>query len=449
MSPLGGGERLLAAFPASATPISWSPDGRWLAAVRHAAGIHLVPTSGGEPIAATSPAPGAWEVSPAFSPDGRHLAYASCVGDPPPACAVHVLPLGPDGGPRGPSRRLTDERDWIQGIDWTRDGRAVLYADGGLWRVPAEGGAPPERVGLAGDGVSHVGAARGADRLVLTRLRWGPDVYRLAPGGSPAPLIVSTSADIYPEYSPDGSRIAFASDRAGEALDIWLAAADGTSPARLTRGPARGSSSPRWSPDGKAIAFDVQGHDGRYDVWTIGVDGSSLRQLTRDPANDFMPSWSRDGRFVYFASNRTGRNEVWRAPASGGTEERVTGEGGCASQEGLDGRTLYYLRSWGSDALLARPTAGGPERILVPCVDQRSFAVGPDGLYHVQCSEDGTPEGTRRVLHLLDPATGRDRAIGAFESQWTGGLSVSPDGRSVIYSSGALAKDLLMIEDFR
>jgi Tol biopolymer transport system component len=274
-------------------------------------------------------------------------------------------------------------------------------------------------------------------------------VFRLAPGGSPAPLIVSTSADIFPEYSPDGSRIAFASDRAGEALDIWLAAADGTSPARLTRGPARGSSSPRWSPDGKAIAFDVQGHDGRYDVWTIGVDGSSLRQLTRDPANDFMPSWSRDGRFVYFASNRTGRNEVWRAPASGGTEERVTGEGGCASQEGLDGRTLYYLRSWGSDALLARPTAGGPERILVPCVDQRSFAVGPDGLYHVQCSEDGTPEGTRRVLHLLDPATGRDRAIGAFESQWTGGLSVSPDGRSVIYSSGALAKDLLMIEDFR
>ena len=457
-SPLGGGERLLADFPASATPMSWSPDGAWLAAVRatvegesppRPSGVHLLPASGGEPIAITSPSPGSWEVAPAFSPDGRRLAYASCVGTPPPACEVYVVALDADGRPRGASRRLTNEGAWIQGLDWTRDGRAIVYGAGGLGRVLAEGGAPSERLELAGDGVSDVAVARGADRLVFTRLRWEPDVYRLTPGGSPAPLITSTSIDAFPQYSPDGSRIAFASDRAGGPLEIWLAGADGTNAVRLTRGSARGGSSPRWSPDGRSIAFDVQGADGRCDVWTIRVDGSGLRQLTRDPANDYMPSWSREGRFVYFASNRTGRNEVWRVPASGGAEERVTGDGGCVPQEALDGRTLYYLRSCASDALLARPTAGGPERTLVPCVDTRSFAVGPGGVHHVHCAEERDADAARRVLHLLDPETGRDRAIGAFESQWTGGLSVSPDGRSVIYSSGAFSTDLMMIENFR
>ena len=86
---------------------------------------------------------------------------------------------------------------------------------------------------------------------------------------------------------------------------------------------------PRWSPDGRSIAFDSQAEDGRFDVWTIGVDGSGLRQVTHDPADENTPSWSRDGRFLYFESNRTGRLEIWRVARAGGAEEQVTHEGGC------------------------------------------------------------------------------------------------------------------------
>ena len=140
--------------------------------------------------------------------------------------------------------------------------------------------------------------------------------------------------------------------------EIWLADADGSNPTRLTRGPGRWQGSPRWSPDGRSIAFDSQAENGHVDIWTIGVDGSGLRQVTHDPADDIVPSWSRDGRFIYFSSNRTGRLEIWRAAAGGGAEEQVTREGGCSPSRAVDGRTLYYQRSCqGASALLALPTA--------------------------------------------------------------------------------------------
>ena len=58
------------------------------------------------------------------------------------------------------------------------------------------------------------------------------------------------------------------------------------------------------------------------------MDGSGLRQITRDPADENMPSWSRDGRFVYYGSNRTGRYEIWRVASGGGTEKQLTHNGG-------------------------------------------------------------------------------------------------------------------------
>ena len=87
-----------------------------------------------------------------------------------------------------------------------------------------------------------------------------------------------------------------------------------------------------------------------------------------------MPSWSRDGRFLYFVSNRTGRDEIWRVAVGGGTEEQITREGGSGPPlESFDGRTLYYQRPSDS-ALVARPTAGGRERTVLRCVDLGNYA---------------------------------------------------------------------------
>jgi serine/threonine protein kinase/Tol biopolymer transport system component len=463
VSPLGGPERRLSDFPTEGRP-SWSPDGRWLAAA-HAegdatpqpTGIFLFPADGGESRPLTLPKPPAFDRDAAFSPDGGALAYASCKGGRgAPACQVHVLPLDRQGRPRGTARRLSGQRFLSDGLAWTRDGRWILYGTAGgavsrLWRVRADGGAPPERLELAGLGARQPSTASSRDRLVFTRVHaeWG--IRRLQVGGTAAWLIESTFTDILPQYSADGRRVAFSSDRADERGEIWLADADGTNVARLTRGPGRGQGSPRWSPDGRLIAFDSAGEDGRYDIWTIRVDGSGPRRVTFDPADENMPSWSRDGRFLYYGSNRTGRYEIWRVPVAGGPEEQVTREGGFLPFESLDGRTLYHMRADGDAPLLARPTSGGGERTIAPCVTRWGYAVGPRGAFHVDCRTSEGPAASHRALRHWDAATGRDRiASPDFEpDRDIAGISASPDGATLIYAPAVIRSDLMMIENFR
>jgi Tol biopolymer transport system component len=459
VSPFGGPERRLLDFPAGG--LSWSKDGRWLAAAKAprtdpAGGIDLISVATGERRAVTSPKPRAFDACPALSPDGRALAYASCEGGGAgvTVCDIHVQALDDQLRPRAEARRLTRQAGWIQGVAWTRDGRSIVYGVNAipnpyLWRVRADGSAPAYRIELAGRGSLWPSTARGRDRLAFTRSLWDVDIWRVRLGSPPAPIIESTFNDMWPQYSPDGLRIAFESGRTGERDEIWLTDADGSNPTRLTRGPGRSQGSPRWSPDGRSIAFDSGPENGRSDIWTIGTDGSDLRQVTSDPADEIIPSWSRDGRWVYFSSNRTGRHEVWRALATGQGEEPVTREGGCAPFESRDGRTLYYLRGCQGAALLARPTGGGNERTIVPCVDNWNYAVGPQGVFHVDCTPPGVPNASQRVLRLWDAATGRDRPVATIEGAWVAGVSASPDGRTVLWGRSTAASDLVMIENFR
>jgi Tol biopolymer transport system component len=340
---------------------------------------------------------------------------------------------------------------WIVGLAWTRDGHSIVWGGAGdsqLWRVDADGGTPPEPVDLAGTGARAPSTARGQDRLAFTRYRWAPDVYRLPLDGSPTPLIESTAVDWFPQYSPDGRRIVFESGRTG-AEEIWLAEASGSNSTRLTHGPGRHQGSPSWSPDGRTVAFDSRGQDGHWDIWTIGVDGSGLRQVTRNPADENMPSFSRDGRFLYFSSNRTGHDEVWRIAVAGGAEEQVTREGGCIPFESLDGRTLYYMRRCQHDALLARPSGGGKERTIVGCVNGKEYAVTSRGVFYVGCETEGGPTGALWTLRFRDTASGEDRPVASLAAAWLGGVSVSPDGQTVIYGRGIQGFDLVMIENFR
>src|SRR4029453_16142175 len=114
------------------------------------------------------------------------------------------------------------------------------------------------------------------------------------------PFSSSTRIEGSSRFSPDGSRIAFASLRSGTP-EIWLAGSDGSGLRQLTTLGGTGVLLGGWSPDGAQIAFEAA-IDGNTDVYLVGADGGHLRRLTIEPSIDGVPAWSRDGQWIYFAS---------------------------------------------------------------------------------------------------------------------------------------------------
>jgi Tol biopolymer transport system component len=463
ISPLGGADRKVSDQPVVG-PLSWSPDSRWLVtgAPRNYTlirsdlprGIRLVDVSSGEARSVTAPTEPTYHSVPAFSPDGGRLAYACCSSGY-MNCHLEVSEIGTDGVKKGTARRVTRGVIWPWGLAWTRDGASLVYGDGlsgyRLWRVSIRGDEPPRQIEIAGFDASWPAIAPSRDRLAFSRSGIQEDVYRFEAGRPAVAVIASSFSDYNPHLSPDGSRLAFSSMRGGGGDEIWLAAADGSNPTQLTHGPGLWQGSPRWSPDGRRIAFDSYGEDGQWDIWTIDADGGSLRRLTSDPAAHNSPTWSHDGRFVYFSSDRAGTETIWRVPLAGGTEEQVTHTGGGRCEEAADGKTLFFQRAtvWDSP-LLAVSLASGQERTVIDCVPRFSYALGQAGIYHLSCG--GDPRAV--PLWLRDTASGRDRLLGTLERPATVrglmGLTVSADGKTILYTKQiGEGNDLVLIENFR
>jgi Tol biopolymer transport system component len=459
ISPLGGPEHKLADCrparpPSGSAPISWSPDGKWLAVAeldpQGKNGIFLVPVERGEKRRLTSNST-ALDYCPAFLPDGRFLAYAS--GSDEYSCNVNLLELGPDLLPKGQARRLTHQGVYLNGIAWTADGRSLVYGATRelgvttyLWRLPVSGAAEPERLELAGPQARHPAISRVGKRLAYTQGGLDTDIWKFEAGAPTKNFISSTLRDYNPQFSPDGKRIAFSSNRSGT-HEIWVSNRDGSNPVQFTDGLARYQGTPRWSPDSRWIAFDSQGEDEHWDIYVIDAAGGQPRRFTPYPSDEAVPSWSRDGKWVYFASNRSGRHEIWRIPAAGGESVQVTDNGGYVAFESWDGKTLYYTKDTGAGGpLFAKSLAGGPERQILDSVVSRAFVVVEDGIYHIARTDK---EGAY-PLQFFDFATGKSRVLTTIEGQREPGLAVSPDRKTVLFSvSKPINYDLMLIENFR
>ncbi len=457
ISPFGGADRKVS--DQAGGPLSWSPDSRWLATGSPVyyrlmrsdlpRGIRLVDVSSGETRSVTAPTEPTYHVMPALSPDGRRLAYASCSAGW-ASCHLEVSELGPEGVARGTARRVTRGGIEPWGLACTRDGRSLVYGDEvsghRLWRVSIQGDGRPRRIEIAGFGAAWPAIAASRDRLAFVRPGSHRAIYRFEVGRPAEAVVVSSFNDYNPHLSPDGKRFAFSSMRGGAGDEIWLAAADGSNPTQLTHGPGLWQGSPRWSPDGRRIAFDSYGEDGQSDIWTIDADGGSLRRLTSSPAPHNSPTWSRDGRFVYFSSARPGTETIWRVPVAGGPEEQVTHTGGARCEEAADGQTLFFQRApFGDSPLLAVSLAGGQERTVIDCVRTWGYALRQAGIYHFGCGGD---PGAVPLL-LRDTATGRDRLLGTLDRPG-GGLTVSADGKTILFTKVVgEGSDLVLIENFR
>jgi Tol biopolymer transport system component len=246
-------------------------------------------------------------------------------------------------------------------------------------------------------------------------------------------------------FSPDGTRIALSSSRSGN-NEIWVSNADGTQPLQLTSSGGRHAGSAQWSPDSHWIVYDAVTPSQTRDIFIVDATGGRPRPLVVHPAQDRVPSWSRDGKSIYFTSNRAGRDEIFRVPVSGGDPTQVTDQGGYVAFEAPDSATLYYTKtSSGPSPLFARPLAGGPERQVLDSVFNRSFVVAADGIYFIEVADDG-----RFSMKFLELASGKMRILTQIDGLPDLYLSISPDGQRALYTlreqTGA---DLMLIENFR
>jgi len=427
--------------------LSWTSDGKRLVAAHggpEGGSLHLVPVDQGKERLLLSSSGSL--VSPAVSPDGRLLAYGAC--ERPYACHVFVATLGPETLEGSPRRLTREAHNNLQGITWYRDGRSLVYSAEGmgwLFGVPVSGNSPPERLQIPGRGARDPAASPVADRIAFSR-EDNPDdqdIWRLERGKPARPLIAHTVRDTFPEFSPDGKRLAFCSKRTGRG-EIFVADADGSNPVQVTSGLGMGQGSPAWSPDGRRIVLDSIQPDRTAVIFVVGSDGGAAQQLTESQADDYRPVWSPDGRWIYFTSNRSGRFEIWRVPAEGGDPTQVTDRGGFAPRFSPDGRTLYYLRQEDRGPLLARPVAGAEERRAVDAVSRTEYVVREDGIYYF--TDVG---GRTSSLRFLDLATGRSRELAVVDHAGAG-LTVSPDGKTVLYGVRKPPNaDLMLIENFR
>jgi Tol biopolymer transport system component/DNA-binding winged helix-turn-helix (wHTH) protein len=473
--PLGGAERRLRVLGpripmgevGAPAPISWTPDGRWLAvADRDSAGepraIWLISIDTGERRRLTSPPdPAVADSNPSVSPDGRWLAVSrgrvSQYAQRP-----HVLPLTEGWKPGAGPQPLRAAANSISGIAWASP-KEIVYSGGGgatghLWRVDVSGQKAPIRLGFSEDALSPSISA-GSHRLAYAWRIPESHIWRLdTVTGERQPLIVARGVQAFPHYSPDGKRIAFASTRGGD-HEIWTCDAGGAHCVQMTamHGPQTGA--PHWSPDGRWLAFDSR-PEGLAQIYKLRADGGTPARLSSGQSNDFTPSWSPDGRWIYFASDRTGRAEIWKMPAEGGPATQLTMDGGLWPEATADGESIYYAKI-GRPGLFQLPAGGGEEKIVIDRLPfPQAWALTARGLYFFEAPRDGPQEpALAGFRYARAPVVMRFQEFGASASKQVAeveaehvpnlGMCVSPDGRFVAAAWFQTRGDVMLVERFR
>jgi Tol biopolymer transport system component len=457
ISALGGSERKLADLRVRPTQISWTPDGEYVvldtslsAATQEIVRV-AVKSSETSTLLSKPLREGRYQF-PVVSPDGKYLAFAGATGRTGPGWHLHVVPLTSAGTPSGEPRRVTIDQTAYTGVAWASDSRSIVYSgqfSRQLWRVPLTGAA--ERL-LTGVMAGSPSIASAGARLAYVADNINPDLWKSESGGPPIQFASSSFADYDAQFSTDGSKIAFVSGRSGN-LAIWVANADGSSAVRLTQEAGKRPGSPHWSPDDRRIVYDTQLDDGHSRIFIIDAAGGRPRRLTSTTGEDdeALPTWSRDGKSIYFRWDQSGRNEIWRAPADGGPAVQVSRNGGSAPWESWDGQTLFYTTGSGmSRELLAIPVGGGAERRIIEGVAAWLYFPARDGVYFVARLSSNDPH--RYEVRFAETATGTTRVVSRIESRGTfPSLTVSPDGKTVVHSGipTSANADLMLLDHFR
>jgi TolB protein len=205
-----------------------------------------------------------FQVDPAWSPDGRRIAFASRRDG-----ASHIFVMRPNGDDvRHVTFASTQDDD---DPTWSPDGGRIAFGREGALFVARAAGGPPRRLG----------------------------------GG------LGNAAD--PAWSPNGKLVAYDYRRPGYSIrEIWVMGANGRHPRQVTRLGAV-SARPTWSPDSRRLAFHSNARGGHYEIYSIGIDETGLRRETHSDFDTIEPAWSPDGKEIAFSRD----GAIWTVDRAG------------------------------------------------------------------------------------------------------------------------------------
>ena len=436
--------------------LDWSPDGKILAFTESQDRTHtwiaLLSLSDSTTRRLTSPSDQELDYGPAFSPDGSTVAFVRGI------VAGVVADLYVVSAAGGAPKRLTHDNTWLwPPPTWTPDGRDIVFSSmrGGLaslWRIAASGGTPRPVVGVGGNAFSP-SISRKGNQLVYQEMDQKNSIWRLNlrdekdRQGSPAVVISAKGPNLArAHFSPDGKKIAFESDRFGYP-EIWACDNDGSNCGQLTslHGTAGAAS---WSPDGRYIAFEFRPKE-HSEVYLVEVGGGLPRLLATLPgADNGGPNWSRDGKWIYFYSDRGGSVQLWKIQLDGRPPVQVTKHGGVVATESADGRFLYYAKL-DVPGIWRMPLQGGEETLILdqPYVPFAwwDWALGRNGIYFINFETKPNP-----TIGFFEFATHKIIPIWTFTKSPFVGLSISADGSSILYAQNDfLRSDIVLVKNFR
>ena len=486
--------------PALRLSAAWSPDGRSIAISRvnvaeQDGGVYLLPPTGGpERKLASRGNTSGWGNEISWSPDGKYLAYLDDTKDPKSSLSIwlYLLRLDtlertpvktgcdtvftPSFSPRGDylawvcrdtqaifsvnAQRLSDGRtlhmaqiqeDGIAGMAWLGDGRRILFSAyfGNLWETSLVRPGEAQKLPF-GHEAGDIAVSLASHRLVYVQGVTKTNIWRLDLQASPpkaSKLIVSSRQQESPSISPDGSKIAFESDRTGSD-EVWVCDADGSNPIQLSSFGVQFTGTPRWSPDGRWIAFDSRA-GGEANIYLVDPQGGVPRKLEIDIHGNSVPSWSHDGKWIYFNNGDDAATQsVWKVPSSGGHAVQIAQAHATYPIESPDGQYVCFVRNkrlWrvGTDGSSPEILRGMPE---VNYQGDEWFPFG-SGIYFMNHS------GAKAVIEFLDLKTEKVRRVYELEKPvpvWIGGMPVSSDGRWLFFPQlDEQSSNLMMIENWR
>lgn len=394
----------------------------------------------------------AWVCMPAWSPDGKRIAFAAEQRD----AQGFLLRLVVIDAATGQTKQIRSPRwNWVQHIAWTGDNAALAVVAQErdspfrqIWSIPVNGG-NVRRVGNDLDNYLSASITADSTQLVSVQVRTESNIYVAGARNLTRPTQITPGSGRYFDLSwtPDGS-VLYASDATGSA-DLWIMNADGSGQRQLYSGSGR-NYAPLASPDGKNIAFHSN-RTGNWQIWRVDSEGQNATQLSRSSRDGNWPQFSRDGRdVIYHQTDLNGSYNLWRVPVGGGEPSRLTADLTMHPAVSMkDGR----IASWWSRTVASpqwkiatfAPGGGNPEQIFNPtpaAYPDTTLRWTPSGTGLTYLDHDGGVANIwRQPLDGSPP-----RKLTNFTSGEIYSLDWSADNR-LLYSRGLTTSDVVLIRN--